>query len=449
MHKLARGDTATTGLPELSAATHRWRQTEHTMLVIRWVGVAFALVQVLTYYRPYPPGMLVVALALVAALAVGNGAVAWALPRIHTLAAARRLGIGALLLDGAVVLGFVFVYTFDPDTAIWALIYVLPLEGAIRFQLTGALWTMAGATAVYTLREAFGTVAYGNDFLPESVSFRMGIGFIVAAVAGAMASNLVRQRDEAEAAKRAVEDYAAELAVVNAELQRADRLKDDFLAMANHELRTPLTTVVGYASLLADRWEALPDARRREFVTIVNQQARRLRALVEDVLTLSSLQAGALRLHIEVTEVATAVDEAVRNTLAPPDHVETACPPGLTVRADSTRLAQILTNYLSNALKYGAPPVGIEASDDGDAVEIRVRDHGPGVPEDFVPRLFEKFSRANGRPAEATGTGLGLAVVRLLAEAQGGRAWYEPGPQGSCFCVRLPAGAAAADGARS
>jgi signal transduction histidine kinase len=258
-----------------------------------------------------------------------------------------------------------------------------------------------------------------------------------------MAANLVRDRDELEAAKAAVEDYAAELTAANRELQRAAQMRDDFLAMTNHELRTPLTAVVGYASTLVERWEEVPDDRRQEFVEAIRHQATRLRGLVEDLLTLSSVQAGSVVPRIETVDVAAAVDEAAF-TVGATDEVANSCPPGLTVRADPQRLSQILTNYLSNALKYGDAPVTVDAALDGDSVEIRVQDGGPGVPEDFVPRLFDKFSRADRHPEQSgNGTGLGLAIVRLLAEAQSGDAWYEPAPtKGSVFCVRLPARAA-------
>lgn len=181
-------------IPELS----RRLRTERTMVRVRWAGVAFGLLQVLTYYLPYPPSLRILALALVGLLAAGNIAI-WALTRATTtVAGLRRLSVASLIFDTAAILGFAFVYAFDQDTAIWALIYILPLEGAIRFQMKGAMLAMAGASVLYIAREVYGVNVYGNDFLLTSISFRMGVGFIIAAVSGATASSLVKERGEVE-----------------------------------------------------------------------------------------------------------------------------------------------------------------------------------------------------------------------------------------------------------
>ena len=414
-------------------------RTERTMVRVRWVAVLFACVQVATYYLPYPPGVVPWAVSTVVLLAVGNAGAWAALRRGPTLPAARRLQIATLLLDGLVVMGLVFVYTFDADTAMWAVIYILPLEGALKFGLRGALVTIASATLAYTLRELYGAAAYDNPFLPTSISFRMGIGFIIAWVAGAMASSLVRERDEVERAKAAVERSADELASAVEQLREATAVKDEFLAVTNHELRTPLTTILGYGTTLQSKWESIEDGQRLEFVGYMVHQARRLHALVEDLLTLSSVQAGALEVDVKPVALCAAVDEALANNGLRASRVTHDCPPTLHVLADFGRLTQVLTNFVSNALKYGAEPISVHAAEQGEWVEVRVRDRGPGVPEDFVPHLFEKFSQASrGLSRTAEGTGLGLAIVEQLTEVQGGQVWYEPNePHGSQFCLRL------------
>jgi signal transduction histidine kinase len=410
------------------------------MVRVRWVGVAFACVQVATYYIPYPPGVVPWAVATVALLAAGNLAAWMGLRRVRHLGAARRLQVATLLLDGFVVMGLVVVYTFDADTAMWAVIYILPLEGALKFGLLGSVATMATATVAYIARELYGAAAYDNPFLATSVSFRMGIGFIIAWVAGAMASSLVRERDEVERAKAAVERSAGELAVAVEQLREATAVKEEFLAVTNHELRTPLTTILGYGTTLQSKWESIPEAQRRDFIDHMVHQTRRLHALVEDLLTLSSAQAGALEIAIRPVALCKAVDEALANNGLGATGVTHDCPPTLFVLADFDRLTQVLTNFVSNALKYGAEPITVHAAEHDGWVEVRVRDHGPGVPPEFVPYLFEKFSQASrGLSRTAEGTGLGLAIVEQLTEAQGGQVWYEPNePTGSQFCVRLP-----------
>lgn len=231
------------------------------------------------------------------------------------------------------------------------------------------------------------------------------------------------------------------LALANAELQRADELKSHFLAMASHELRTPLTAIAGFTSTLLDLGDQITDEQQREFLGIIGRQTSRLQRLVDDLLTLSSIESGALQAHPEPVELSLTLKRVVRELGAP--HVTTSCvPEHVTARADPDHLQQILVNYVGNAIKYGSPPIEVRARAVDGAVVIRVSDHGEGVPDPFVPKLFERFQRGPGR-AGAEGTGLGLSIVRGLAQAQGGDAWYEPNqPHGACFCVRLPSAAA-------
>ncbi len=168
------------------------------MIRVRWAALVFAFVQIFTFYKPYPVGIEELSIAAAVLLGAGNVVLLLLHKRTREMAKVRRLALASLALDVVVVTAFTFVYTFDPETAIWALIYILPLEGAIRFQRAGAMWTMSIAALLYVAREIFGTAAYENEFLPTSISFRMGIGFIIAAVGGAMASNLVREHAEIE-----------------------------------------------------------------------------------------------------------------------------------------------------------------------------------------------------------------------------------------------------------
>jgi len=155
-------------------------------------------------------------------------------------------------------------------------------------------------------------------------------------------------------------------------------------------------------------------------------------------LTAAQIQRCTLRLDLQDVDPRTAIEGAIGDTY----DVELTVEDERAVLADPVRLEQMLCNLLSNAYKYGAAPYVVRVRPDGEEVLIDVVDHGAGVPDDFTDRLFQEFARADD--AVATGTGLGLYVVRTLARAQGGDVTHSPGSMtGARFTVRLPAGAIA------
>ena len=246
-----------------------------------------------------------------------------------------------------------------------------------------------------------------------------------------------RRRHEADR-----ERHVVELAQANAQLAMADQLKDQFLAMASHEMRTPLTAIAGFATTMQNMWVELKDEQKREFVGIIGEQTARLQRLVDDLLTLARIESGGLEARAEEITVAKALEQTVRELGV--EDVRVECSEQLTARADPDQLQQILTNYLGNAVKYGAEPFALSARRVENNVEIRVADQGMGVPAEFVPSLFERFSRATST-SSIPGTGLGLSITRGLARAQGGDTWYEPNqPRGACFVVELPGSGAPA-----
>jgi signal transduction histidine kinase len=231
-----------------------------------------------------------------------------------------------------------------------------------------------------------------------------------------------------------------EVGRANRELEAANQTLKDFMAVAAHDLRGPVSAVVGFASTILRRWEAFSDAEKQEYVGIIEGRARYMTRMLDSLLTVSKIELGAIEVHREVIDV----DKAVRTALVElgdlAADVEVRSPDGLRVVADPDHVHRILVNYITNAFRYGAPPVVVEARDDGRYVEMMVTDHGDGVPADFAGRLFHKFARAEteGTRQEA-GTGLGLSIVRGLALANDGDAWYVPNqPTGSRFAVRLP-----------
>lgn len=258
---------------------------------------------------------------------------------------------------------------------------------------------------------------------------------------------LDRERRAREAAESIAERVTADLYATVTELQRVnDELGNvnqsmrEFVAVAAHDLRGPLTSIMGFTELILKRWAGITEDQKLEFLGTIGSQGRRLGRLVDDLLTISQIEAGAMEVDAETLALATELERTVADLGEVAAHVRVNVPGDLYVVADPDHLNRILTNYIGNAGKYGAPPIEAEAGCDGAWVDIRVRDQGEGVPEEFVARLFGKFARASTESTKTQpGTGLGLSIVRGLARANGGDAWYEPNqPRGSCFGVRLP-----------
>jgi signal transduction histidine kinase len=246
---------------------------------------------------------------------------------------------------------------------------------------------------------------------------------------------LINMLDDLEVERRKVDKTNLELREVNEAMQ-------SFIATAAHDLRSPLASMVGFSSLLTKNWATLSEENRLKFVTTIDRQSHKLTWLVNDLLTLSSIEGGVLNTQPEQIVVAEAISQSLTASGGDTASVTVSCSPDLVVRADPSHLGRIIDNYLQNAFKYGEPPVQVEATPLGDMVVIRVIDHGQGVPPDFESNLFAKFARADlPGTRDKKGTGLGLSIVRGLAEANGGQARYEPGlPHGSTFIVMLPRG---------
>lgn len=240
--------------------------------------------------------------------------------------------------------------------------------------------------------------------------------------------------DDFDAERRKVEEANLDLQAVNVAMR-------GFVAVAAHDLRSPLASIVGFSALLKESWETLTDENRRKFVATIDRQSQNLSRLVDDLLTLSSVEGGSMNARPEAILLAEAILRRLELGGGETGSVSVSCSPDLVVWADPDHLGRIVDNYVQNALKYGEPPVQITAERRDGMVEVRVLDHGLGVPPEFVPRLFDKFARAtNPKTAAQKGTGLGLSIARALAELNGGETFYEPNvPTGSSFGVRLPA----------
>jgi two-component system phosphate regulon sensor histidine kinase PhoR len=214
--------------------------------------------------------------------------------------------------------------------------------------------------------------------------------------------------------------------------RRADRVRRDFIANASHELRTPVTAIRGAAETLLDGLELPPQA--RTFVEMIARHADRLSRLTEDLLDLSKLETGAWKPvpgTVPLAPLAASLFDLFRAPAAEKNIVlDSDVPDRLRANADKRALEQILVNLLDNAIKFTPPGGRVTLLGDnlGPSVMVSVVDTGPGVEVQHQARIFERFYRADaGRSREAGGTGLGVAIVKHLAQAMGGEVGLESG----------------------
>jgi signal transduction histidine kinase len=234
-------------------------------------------------------------------------------------------------------------------------------------------------------------------------------------------------------------------------LAELDRMKAEFMSIATHELKTPINVISGYAELMEERVYGDVNDRQTEALRAMRDQIRSLGLLVNQLLDISRLEAGGLRLQILDVVVSDFFGRITRSfgPLAQKKQIAFAVEPEpnlpATFPGDADRLRdQVLGNLISNALKFtpegGA--VTVRARTDGSDVIIEVQDTGPGIPADKLPFIFDKFFQV-GEQARSRGAGLGLAIAHEIVDAHGGhiRAVSEPGA-GTTFTIELPLGAA-------
>jgi signal transduction histidine kinase/ActR/RegA family two-component response regulator len=261
----------------------------------------------------------------------------------------------------------------------------------------------------------------------------------------AIVEALHRARSAASEARVAAEHLLAREQAARREAEEANRLKDEFLATMSHELRTPLTAILGWASIV--RKSPSPSIVERAMSTI-ERNARTQARLIDDILDVSRIIRGRLRLEVGHVSVESLLREAV-NAVAPAADAKGVRidAPDATgagdIVADPNRLQQVVWNLLSNAVKFTPPGGRVELSvqRDRERLTMCVRDTGEGIPAEFLPYVFERFRQFDGSTTRShAGLGLGLAIVRHLVELHGGSVFAtSDGPgRGATFLVRLP-----------
>jgi two-component system sensor histidine kinase KdpD len=225
-------------------------------------------------------------------------------------------------------------------------------------------------------------------------------------------------------------------------LQETDRLRTALLNSVSHDLRTPLASIKASASSLLDQQVVWSQAEREEFLATINTEVDRLTRLVHNLLDMSRIEAGALDPRLVENSIGEVVGPVVRRARATSrQRVDVEVPDTLpAVLVDPVRMDQVLTNLLDNARGYAAAgPVQVVARQVGPTVELRVIDHGPGIPGPERERIFDQFYRLKGGGRRPEGTGMGLAICRGIVEAHGGGLRVETTPGGGAtFVLTLP-----------
>jgi len=584
------------------------KRLERGLIRVRWFGFVLGVYLVSQSNAGPPPKathtVFVLGYGIMAALAVGNAIIWLACKRAGDPESLARVGLAAFLFDGLIVFSLAWIYSYDPKGSTWVVVYILPLEGALRYQLGGALASVAMTLANEVAREAFMATRFPDyPFLVANVVFRVGIQFIVALVAGLMSRSLAREAaraaDEARRAEQvarreatarrelaafntailtgvAAEDLDSSIRLMAAaigrdlgyetlsillreddhlevkgmygmpffegvvpigegvtgtvaatgrslivpdvdafsgyivadpdmrsemaapmrigddvigvldvesrqldafdqaaldllvrladqialvahsnrllsqqaetvrRLQELDQMKSDFVAITSHELRTPITAIRGFVKTLERNMDRLAPEQVTSFMAIIDRQSRRLAHLVEDLLFVSKIESGTIRLSIERVELAHFLRESAES--AGPEaksRVEVrAEPPGVWVPIDPQRVEQILRNLVDNALKFSPSetPVELEGRAFDEVVEFSVTDHGRGIRAEDLPLIFDRFHQAGEvLTREREGAGLGLYIAKRLTEGMGGTIEVSSADgHGSTFTVRVP-----------
>lgn len=411
------------------------RSTERILVLARWIAVPFALAHVLTYYIDFPStGIYVASLALVGLLAVANGFMTWACYRAQTKRAYERLGLISMKIDFLVVFAFVWLFTFDVNTAIFVMIYLLPLEAALRYQMRGALMAMAAATLLYAAREWWGHIYYGHDFLVASITFRMGVGWLIALVVGGMASRFTKQDRQVR------ELYRNEHAAAQA-YRSMQNAKDTFTSAMSHEIRTPLTSIHGFAITLRDRSDNLTP-QQHEMLDHMVAESRRLKRLLDGLLDFERLSRNQMPSDPQCINLGELASSIANDLSFAQERAISLNVQHVHAMVDERQISRAIRHLLGNACKFTRPgdEILVLVSGDDDNVLLCVDDAGPSIPESEYETIFALFERGSAPPLPSPGIGAGLALTKAFVERQGGRIWVERSPTlgGARFCITIP-----------
>jgi K+-sensing histidine kinase KdpD len=350
----------------------------------------------------------------------------------------------------AVATAGVLPFRSDITVATAALVLVVPV----------ALGVAVGGFSAVPVGVAFGFLTFDFFFIPPYSTFYVTewedwISLVVYAMVGCTVGGVVAQlgraQREAEARRAEAQLLWAERARLVEEssrlqlLEEVDRLRAALIGSVSHDLRTPLASIKASISDLADPGLLLSDDDRATLLRTTEEETDRLTRLVTNLLDMSRIQAGALVPHTSATPLDELIG-AVAGRLGPTlgeGRLAVEIADGLPLAdVDYLLVEQVLSNLLENAARYTPPGTAVTvraAAVGDDEVEVAVVDHGPGVAEQERERIFDQFYRLRAEGQGPVGTGMGLAIVKGIAEAHGGRIWVEATPGGGAtFVLRLP-----------
>jgi signal transduction histidine kinase len=410
------------------------RRLELWVTYVRWFAVAFGALAI--WLEPsYPSnGTEAAAWLLVGVLGLGNLTIWGTLARLRDERALARLGAITFAFDGIIVMGLVWVFAYETPYVTWAILFLLPMEGALRYRLAGALGA-AAVVAIFFIPETIRVAdLHGARFDLTTYIFVVGMATLIAGVAGTMAENWHQQH----------------LAYMKQSLALAevDRLKDRFLAVTSHEIRGPLTAIIAGIDTVNKRGDRLTPEQRTRMLEMVSTQGQQLARLVDDLLLTSELQEQKLALHPEWSDLEASIDQAVQaaSTKRRAHQLELFVDP-LRCVIDKSRFVQIVRNLVENAYKYTPERtrVAVTVTAAGDGIDLVVADEGPGIPAAHRNQLFDAFSRINETAAGKEGVGLGLYVVSQLVGAMGGQIDLTSSTKGTSFALHIPCKTMAAE----
>ncbi|MBG0564476.1 sensor histidine kinase [Actinoplanes aureus] len=381
-------------------------------------------------------------LALVVAITGSVLAAADRLPRIYqsgTPTVAGRWVVAATLLVTALSLLAV----------IRNLCYRPPVEQWVVVAISASV-----ATATLFM---FAPYRYTLGYYVARITLLLSSGVVLLALLAETASlyrRLSAAHEDLDRAHRELSRRAEHLATVNRELEAAGTWKSDIIATLSHEINQPLAVISAYSEELTQEWGSTTDDERRAAVQALGNRVNQLLDMAAHLLSLCRTEPGEIHTKPVVLPVEQALTRVTEN-LTKQARVRVSVnygPPGAAVWADPVHTHEVLTNFVTNAVKYSPGDIHVSAALDetGDEVLLAVTDEGNGVPPDFVEHLFDRFTQAEQSGGARTGAGFGLYLSRLLAEANQGQVWYEDVvPHGGRFVLRLPCAQRSPDTAAS